>query len=450
MKKLLSILLLLGVIGCVPKPIPVPDPPKARHVKAAFIAAGEWAKNPTYQLEVDPPFGDQPCTYADGQLDCILGEKVGAPYGAHLRFTVDGFHPYTQDFVLSGEQNQFVPEADNPPNIGNPKPQILEPLPPPHFDPMSLSLEELAKIRGAMWTEELNVPLGPRPNQPNNIAATDFLWNYDDATKERILANLIEKGYTHVVNGPIVDSDGYHGAWSPNDWRGENFNRFLDMLEFEWDHKLIPVVFLKPDNWTFEQLAQLTQMFQSERAQRLIRIVVPAGWEPTRYEWSNATWIRFMKWGRETFPNAIVGIHTVCDVDAPVGTDSLGDDNNHLSNADAWRRITPYLHFWLTQSCTYERKDGVADNGKTNYQNWVDLFNPNIRGSYQDRFQHGYAGWPTFSAWGNKPMKVIAGEYLSYWVFWHGASPAEARKWGDAALCAGADGYLDGGTGACH
>jgi hypothetical protein len=216
-------------------------------------------------------------------------------------------------------------------------------------------------------------------------------------------------------------------------------------LQYLWDHKLIPVVFLKPDNWTLEQTKELTPLLQSERAQRLIRIIVPAGWEPTRYDWSNATWIEFMKWGRAVLPNALCLIHTVSDVDAPVGTDSRGDDNGHLSNAEAWVRIAPYLHGWLTQTSTYERKDGIT-NGKTNFQNWVDLFNPSVSGSYADRFRHGYAGWPTFSAWGNSPMKVYAGEYLAYWTFWQNVPKEESRKWGDAAMGAGADGYLDGGT----
>lgn len=311
-------------------------------------------------------------------------------------------------------------------------------------NPADIPLEQLARIRGAMWTETLPLSLGPRPGSPDNVAATDFLWNYSPEEREALVANLRGLGYTHCVVGPIVDSDGYHGAWTPNDWR-QKWDSFLDMLQFLWDHGLAPVVFIHPDHWTLEETKALGVLFQSERAQKLIRIIVPAGWEPTRYEWSNATWVEFAKWGREMFPNALCLLHTVSDVDAPVGTDERGDDNGKLSNADGWRRIAPYLHGWLTQTSTYERKDGY-EGGLSNFQNWVNLFNPAIPGSYKHRFTAGYAGWPTFSAWGNAPLKVYAGEYLAYWVFWQRVPKEVAREWGDAALRAGADGYLDGGT----
>jgi hypothetical protein len=68
-----------------------------------------------------------------------------------------------------------------------------------------------------------------------------------------IVAELKARGYTHVVMGPLVDSDGYHGIWQPNDWRGANFERFLDALQMFWDAGLAPVVFISPDGWTYEQ-----------------------------------------------------------------------------------------------------------------------------------------------------------------------------------------------------
>jgi hypothetical protein len=273
------------------------------------------------------------------------------------------------------------------------------------------------------------------------------LWNYTESDRVLIVKNLRTLGYTHAVIGPIVDSDGYHGAWTPNDWRGK-FDQFLDMAQFLWDNGLAPVVFLHPDGWSFEQTQALTDLFLQPRAQKLLRIVVPSGWEPTKYDWSNATWVKYAKWGRETFPNALIAIHTVCDVDAPVGGDALGNDDG-TPNAEGWRKIAPYIHLWLTQSCTFEHgPDKVDDpNGRTNFVNWANLFNPNERGSYADRFLHGYANWPTFSAWGpNKGIIACAGEYLSYWVFWQHEPKETARVWGDAAVRAGASCYLDGGT----
>src|SRR5712672_3429145 len=33
------------------------------------------------------------------------------------------------------------------------------------------TLEQLARVRGAMWTQRLNLPMGPRPGQDSNINA---------------------------------------------------------------------------------------------------------------------------------------------------------------------------------------------------------------------------------------------------------------------------------------
>lgn len=317
-----------------------------------------------------------------------------------------------------------------------------------HFDPSGVSLEDLARIRGAMWTETLDVPFGPRPGQPTNIAATDFLWNYDEPTRKRIVENLRSLGYTHAVVGPFVDSDGYHGIWSPNDWR-QKWDQFLDMHQFLWDHGLAPVTYGKPDAWTVEQMmSEMTPFLQQPRAQKLIRIIVPMGWEPGRYDYSSNTWAKACQWARQVLPNALVLLHTVSDVDAPVGTDANGDDNGK-DNALGWKRVAPYAHGWLTQTSTYERKDGKDDPSKpnqTNFQNWLDLFNPAVYKSYKDRFTNGRAGWPTNSAWGNRPLMVYAGEYLAYWTFWENAPKEVSRQWGDAVMAAGADGYLDGGT----
>lgn len=319
-------------------------------------------------------------------------------------------------------------------------------IPGPHFDPSHIPLEQLARIRGAMWTEQWPCPLGPRPWQGSNICATDFLWNYTPEIREQVVTNLVSLGYTHAVIGPIVDSDGYHGAWTPNDWRGK-FDQFLDMAQYLWDHHLVPVVFIHPDGWSFERTrGELTPLLLQPRAQRLLRVVVPFGWEPCKYECSSYTWAAYARWGRETLPNALIALHTVCDVDAPVGGDALGDDNGH-PNAEGWARVAPWVHVWLSQSCTFENPSGRDDPPLTNFENWANLFNPSLRGSYADRFAHGYAGWPTFSAWGpNKGIIACPAEYYSFKAFWEGGTKEEARTWGDAAVRAGAQCYLDGGT----
>lgn len=301
-----------------------------------------------------------------------------------------------------------------------------------HVDPSAWTLGDLARIRGAMWTAKASWPIGPEANRAN-IIATVFLSNYDSPTRRRMLEDLRLRGYTHVVLGPVVDSDGYHGIWAPTDWRTQ-WDRFLDLHQECWDAGLAPITFIRPDGWTLEQTQALTPFLEQRRAQQLLRIVVPTGWEPTKHGWSSQTWSAFARWARETLPNALVFIHTVADTDAPVGTDERGDDNGH-PNAEGWARVVPYIHGWLVQTGAFEH----GDVGFTDWQTyWGDL---------RRRFQHGYAGWPTGSAWGPQtPILVIAAEYASYWVFWHGRSEEEARIWGDAAMAAGADGYLDGGT----
>lgn len=434
MRRLIGILLLTSLSACVPPKPPVPPQPPVE--KAGTLVA--TVRNPAGDaLQAgDATLSDDfahvlPCTWGGERLTCDPGTVIKPGWQAYLRISgIIDLEPYEQRIAA-------LPVT--PTDLGE---IHLESA---HYDPSNVPLRDLARIRGAMWTETWNCDLGPRPWQDNNICATDFLWNYSDAQRLAIVQNLRNLGYTHAVIGPLVDSDGYHGAWTPNNWT-QKWDQFLDMAQYLWDHGLAPVVFIHPDNWTLEQVqAQLTPLLQQPRAQKLLRIIVPFGWEPCKYECSSYTWAAYGQWGRQTLPNALVLLHTVCDVDAPVGTDSRGDDNGK-DNAIGWQRVAPYFHGWLTQTCTWQNPDGYDDPPYSNFQNWTRLFNPSVRGSYQDRFRTGYAGWPTFSAWGNAPLDVYAGEDYSYPVFWQNGKKETARQWGDAAMAQGASGYLDGGT----
>lgn len=331
-----------------------------------------------------------------------------------------------------------------------------------HVDPSSIPLAQLAAIRGAMWPLGTAgscgaVPLGPRPGQADNVIATVFITDYAADVQDCIIAELKARGYTHVVMGPLVDSDGYHGIWQPNDWRGTNFERFLDAVQKFWDNGLAPVVFIKPDNWPLAQAkAELTPLLSSARARRLLRIVVPMGWEAgAAYEYSSCTWAEAGRWMREALPDPLVLVHMVSDRDAPAGTDALCDDDDHAwnpgGNAAAWARVAPFYHGWLTQSGAFDNPSGTGGDREhpelTNFQNWQRQFDPAVHGSYRDRFEHGYAGWPTFSAWSaTSPLLVFAGEFKAYWTFWQHRTEAEGVTWGDAAMKAGAAGYLDSGS----
>jgi hypothetical protein len=113
--------------------------------------------------------------------------------------------------------------------------------------------------------------------------------------------------------------------------------------------------------------------------------------------------------------------------------------------------VTPFYHGWLTQSAAFENPTQTGGDREhpelTNFDNWARQFDPAVRGSYRDRFEHGYAGWPTSSAWGvNQPLLVYAGEYSAYWKFWQHRAEAEGVAWGNRAIANGAAGYLDSGS----
>lgn len=378
-----------------------------------------------------------------GSLAAVGSDASGNAVVNDVLVTVEapGFYPY-------------VAQLYHRPSLQGPVVISLQRLPPApaHVDPSGIPLEQLALVRGSLWTPRANLPHGPRPGKDDNILATDFFSSYSPDEQALALTVLKARGYTHAAVGPIVDSDGYHGQYPARDWR-QDFDAFLDVLQLFWDNGIAPIVFIHPDGWTLDQTKELTPLFQSERAQRLMRIIVPGGWEPTKYGWSSVTWAAYGQWARQTWPNALVLLHTVADVDAPAGADELFNDDDHranpLGNAGAWGRVAPYFHGWLTQSEAFANPTAIGDPNhpdKTNFQNWQDLFNPHVRGSYADRFRNGYAGWPTSSAWGSGvPLKVYAGEYASYWCYWNNRPESESQDWGDAAMRAGADGFMDGG-----
>lgn len=337
-----------------------------------------------------------------------------------------------------------------------------------HFDPSHIPLETLAKIRGAMWPSRLNLPYGPRPGQDDNILAMDFYGLYGKNDRKRMVANYGPKSkrkYTHAVAGPCSGTDCYHNKYPCHDTSNPGsipidaapsqtqWNYYLDMLQELWDAHIASINFIHPDGWTFEQTRDIfTPLLQQPRAQKLIKLVVPGGWEPAGYDWSSYTWAMYFKWAREVLPNALVLMHNACKpdgspYDAPVGTDANGDDNGR-PNGEGWSRVAPYLHGWLIQ------------NGPFNIAPWQ---NPNLAYNFGGQFStksdgqdtHGFAwhfkngigGWPTGSAWGpNTPIKLYNAECTSYEAFWNNLPEATSLAWGDLAITSGACGYLDGGT----
>lgn len=306
-------------------------------------------------------------------------------------------------------------------------------------------LESLAKIRGAMWTQRLNLPMGPYPGQDYNINAMDFYEFYTPDDRKRMIEKTLRDGFTHAVTGPIFDPDGYHGNWPTHtDLSQSYWDSYLDRMQ-EWkDAGIVPVHFMKPDNWTLDGLRQsMEHLYTQDRAKALLPILVPPGWEPTRYGWSSRTWGTFFDWAAAICPDALILGHTVCDVDAMKGRDAAYDDEPETNDL-AWQYLAPKLHGWLIQLCGYVFMNPYTPQG-------IHQWESNLAGYFQDadlRFRHGKAGWPTGSKWGaDIPLKLYYGEGASY-RFFNDPAVSESLAWsfGDIAMANGANGYLDGGT----
>jgi hypothetical protein len=310
------------------------------------------------------------------------------------------------------------------------------------------SLQESARIRGAMWTMRCNLPHGPRPYKDDNILAMDFYELYDSFYRQRMLETYKRPGYTHAVTGPFYDEGGYHGLWpTQTELTQERWDHYLDAME-EWKGAGIkPVHFVKPDNWTLQMVRErLEPFYRQPRARALLPILVPAGWEPWRYEASTRTWAAFGDWAADVNPDALILLHTPSDLDAPKGTDALYNDEPE-TNGQSWQYVAPHYHGWLVQlggfgDIAHDRQPSEEERAHWR-ANLAEYFRDANR-----RFSHGYKGWPTGSRFGsNIRLKIYYGEGGS-WSFFDNPllTEAEMRSFGDIAVANGADGYLDGGN----
>jgi hypothetical protein len=311
-----------------------------------------------------------------------------------------------------------------------------------HVDPSTIDVEDLRKIRGDMWPAILPGTGWER------ILAMAF---YDLASPDERKAMLdlyTSYGWTHAVTGPMVDPNGYHGKYpaKPNVPTQDEWDHYLDCMQEWWDAGVIPIHFLKPDNWSLDAMDALAHLYQQSRAQRLLRMIVPVGWEPGRYELSADTWAAMIRKVRGWFADApeptLFYIHTVCDVDAPTGD----GDNFPNGNGGAWDRVGPLIHGWLIQNGPYETK---PKNDPETARNFGDQFDFKTAAPHSIAWHfvppHGNAGWPCISAWGaGIPVDLIAAEQTAYRKFWHHMSEDDAMDWGDLAIARGAMGALDG------
>jgi hypothetical protein len=280
----------------------------------------------------------------------------------------------------------------------------------------------------------------------------DYYEWYGQGDRDRMRAIYKAPGYTHAVTGPLVDAGGYHGQYptQPTVPTQAQFDHYLDCME-EWlADGIVPVHFLHPDGWSFEETRdRLEALYRQPRARELLPIVIPSGWEPTKYEWSSVTWATFCKWYGDLNPDALIGIHTVSDVDAPVGTDGRFNDDDRAQNPNGngggWGRVCPYIHAWFVQNGPYP----CAPAGDRELaRNFGAQWKPDGEGAELHSIAWhfaGHAGWPTSSRWGNRPPLLINAECTAYESYWKNLPEGASQDWGDLAIASGADGYLDGG-----
>lgn len=313
--------------------------------------------------------------------------------------------------------------------------------------PPKPTLEELARIRGAMWSVRWNGRYGPRPGSPDNILAMDYYEWYNPDERAKMIQIYKSRNYTHAVTGPMIDTGGYHGQFptQPTMPTDQFLHQYLDCMQEWWNAGIYPVHFIHPDGWTFEQTRdQFTEFYSDSRVKQLLPILVPTGWEPTRYDWSSKTWAAFCEWSATINPDALILIHTVADVDAPVGSDSRYTDND---NGKGWANVVPFIHGWLIQNGAYSQYP--TENPDLAYNFAAQFMKDGPGAATHSVAWHfaGNAGWPTFSRWGaTTPIKLYAGEETAYNSYWNNLPESCSQAWGDLALKSGADGALDGCT----
>lgn len=349
----------------------------------------------------------------------------------------------------------------------------------------------LRTIRGDMWPAIGNpVPSGykgcqwgPRPGSPDDILAMDYYDEVDDSgIRAEMRARYKAFGWKHAVTGPMIDT-GYHGMYPQQSVvpSQDRWNQYLDRIEEWWNDSIYPIHFIHPDNWMLEDMDRLAHLYRQPRAQELLRMIVPTGWEPTQYDWKAAYWAAIIKKVLSWFAGAphppLVYLHTVSDTDAPTGNgDEFGfqigecaaimsmspnELCDHLrvprgttylepSNGTAWDFSLPYLHGWLIQNGPYRT---TPDNDPTLKANFGDQFDPTVPHSIAWHWAppNGNAGWHPRSAWGPQtPPDLIGAEQTAFTKFWRPSdflpTPSEqaAIQWGNVALSRKATGALDG------
>lgn len=319
-------------------------------------------------------------------------------------------------------------------------------LAPAHVDPDSIPVGQLLAVRGAIWTARYPCSQGPRPGSSDNINALDELECFPVDEQVAMMTAYRAEGYRHFPLGPFAleatNPSGYHGLYGLAPGLRNDPQWYLDLLQRTYDNGLIPAYFYTPDNWTIDQLRAYEPFFTDPRFQKLLRIVVPYGWEPNsgdKYGIQNAQYCERFRYVAGVLPNAYKFLHLCTDDDAPVGS-----DDDQMGKDKAWQNLAAAgLWGWLDQV------QGYLDSGP----NVTPEFLANLQQRVQDitgRFRSG--------SWGRRTdggeILYVGGEYAAYRNMNGDGPPTYANPWpesaaqqvGDAFMQFGARGYFDGGT----
>ena len=387
------------------------------------------------------------CATQDQRLLCPLGDAIGPGIGAHLSVAVEGWQPQEQNFATCAPGFPCDPVQD----LGE---LHMKPV---GVDPSGIPLRALAQqYRGSLFTARAPLSQGPRPYQPTNVVFWDLDW-MTDADFQMAIDVWHQHHYTMAAIGPWGNSnDCYHGVYPcAGPLTPERLERLLDRVQVMWNEGIVPNYRHKPDNWETPgrraDLDALDAMLRnSPRAQKLLRVVSYPGWEPmgTKYGWLNSTYVEMLQRGTQVFPNALLSLHVACDVEVPVGGD---DENPRFTGppdgfAQAWKNITPYFHVFEWQSCGYLNANSPTPTPQFMADlKWV-IQNQPPR-TKPGGMWYGGSRWNVTNPGEPDPGIIwIMAEWASFPSFWSDWPESEAVKIGDAVMCWGADGYLDGGT----
>lgn len=353
-----------------------------------------------------------------GRIQVVFADSETATGGGYLRCRARGWNELSVRALV--------------PNLGSEEGPSLD-MTQSGVDPFSIPTEDLLNFRGAIWTARAKVPFGPRPMQDDNICAMDYFESYNETDQKTMLDAYVKtRGYRHAPFGPLVDP-GYHDQYPGVDFR-TNPAWYAGQMQKMWDGGAYPVLFMTPDNspstggpWTLAECETLTPLFQMPEFQRVVRLVVPYGWEPGGYEISNQDWVDRFAWARRCFPKAIMGIHMIADFDAPIGGPD-GQPPINMTKQQAWTNVANAgCQFFLDQVA------GYIEGPEVPTQAFIDGMSERVRYFVQH-----------FRDWGID-LSYIGGEYGAYANYWKNYAEQYAVSIGKLVLDNGGRGFFDGG-----